>query len=185
MTTKELAAEVVKTLREQGLHITTVESCTGGGVANAITNIPGSSEVLRDAVVTYCNEAKIALGVPDHIIRDFTVYSQMVALCMAWEGRKTSVGADISVGVTGSLSRPDPENPNSQVGTVYIGVLREVETHKYPLQYAKTIRFDEPDREKAKDIVLGHVFKMVLDACNGAAQYWDWESPSRTDVPPA
>lgn len=69
-----LASQVVNKLRQDGLFITTVESCTGGGLANAITNISGASEVIKGAFVTYSNEQKIALGVPQEIIDKYTVY---------------------------------------------------------------------------------------------------------------
>jgi len=53
-----ISKEVVEELRRKNLCITTVESCTGGGVANSITDIPGASDVMKDAFVTYSNEAK-------------------------------------------------------------------------------------------------------------------------------
>jgi len=70
-----LAERVVSELRNKRLYITTVESCTGGALAYYITNIPGASEVLKDAFVTYANEAKIKLGVPSDVIEKYTVYS--------------------------------------------------------------------------------------------------------------
>ena len=61
-------AEIVKRLNEQKQTIATMESCTGGGIANEITNISGASAVLKESYVTYCNKAKIKHGVPADVI---------------------------------------------------------------------------------------------------------------------
>lgn len=67
--------EVIKLLTEKNKTISTMESCTGGGIANAITNIEGSSEVFKFGAVTYSNEYKIKMGVSSNIIDKYTVYS--------------------------------------------------------------------------------------------------------------
>ena len=67
--------EVVEKLRTIGKTISTMESCTGGAVANEITNIPGASEVLKFSAVTYSNEYKIKMGVSEEIINKYSVYS--------------------------------------------------------------------------------------------------------------
>ena len=68
--------KIVDKLIEENLTISTMESCTGGGIANEITNISGASSVIMESYVTYCNEAKIKHGVPKEIIDKYTVYSQ-------------------------------------------------------------------------------------------------------------
>jgi PncC family amidohydrolase len=113
----------VKVLKENGRIITFVESCTGGGLANAITNIQGSSEVLKDSFVTYSNEAKVALGVPQDVIDLHSVYSQACATEMALAGLEKSVGANIAVGITGSFNRVDTYNPeHSHPGETHLAV---------------------------------------------------------------
>lgn len=116
-----VAENIVSAMRARGLHITTVESCTGGGLANTLTNILGASEILSEAFVTYSNVAKIRLGVSAEVIDRFTVYSEETAVAMAEAGCRAS-GAEVGVGITGSISRVDPANPNSQPGMVYIAV---------------------------------------------------------------
>ena len=64
--------EVIKLLTEKNKTISTMESCTGGGIANAITNIEGSSEVFKFGAVTYSNEYKIKMGVSSNIIDKYT-----------------------------------------------------------------------------------------------------------------
>ena len=58
------AERLIALLAARNLYISTVESCTGGALVNAITSISGASDVLKDSYITYSNEAKIALGVP-------------------------------------------------------------------------------------------------------------------------
>ena len=62
--------EIVEKLRKLGKTIATMESCTGGAVANEITNIPGASEILKFSAVTYSNEYKIKMGVSEDIINE-------------------------------------------------------------------------------------------------------------------
>ncbi len=67
--------EIIEILTERNETIATMESCTGGGVANAITNIEGSSNVLKFSAVTYSNEYKIKMGVDSKVIDEYSVYS--------------------------------------------------------------------------------------------------------------
>ena len=75
--------EVINLLIKNHKTISTMESCTGGLIANAITNIPGSSEVFKFSAITYSNEYKIKLGVSEELINKYTVYSNEVAIDMA------------------------------------------------------------------------------------------------------
>lgn len=127
------AQSIITLLRAKDLYITTVESCSGGALANAITNVPGSGDVIKDSFITYSNEAKIALGVPEELIEKYTVYSLEVAVAMARAGLKHSVRADVAVGITGSLTRVDPENKNSVPGEVYVAIVTKDAEVRLPL----------------------------------------------------
>lgn len=152
----DLATQVVSRLRQNNLFITTVESCTGGGLVNAITNISGASEVIKGAFVTYSNEQKMALGVPREIIEEHTVYSVQTAMAMAQTGLQAAVSADIAVGITGSISRADPNNPNSVPGVIYVAV-------KYGDRInTQVFNFTEGERWEIKDKAVGEALKMVL-----------------------
>lgn len=94
-------SKIVNKLNEFNLSIATMESCTGGGIANEITNISGASSVLKESYVTYCNEAKIKQGVPAEVIAKYTVYSPETAIEMA-KAVKEKAKSDIGVGVTRS-----------------------------------------------------------------------------------
>ena len=114
--------ELTDLLIERGLTITTMESATSGQLASLITDTEGSSAVLKGAFVTYCNEAKILQGVPAEILERYTVYSGETAEAMAEACRK-AYGADIGIGVTGTMGNVDPANPEASVpGQVYFAI---------------------------------------------------------------
>ena len=75
--------DIVLLLKKKNKTISTMESCTGGGVANAITNIEGASEVLKYSAVTYSNEFKIKMGVSSEVIDKYSVYSMETAMEMS------------------------------------------------------------------------------------------------------
>ncbi|MGN0975324.1 MAG: CinA family protein, partial [Gemmiger sp.] len=110
---------VVRALREKGLHAATAESCTGGMIAEKLTNVPGSSEVFGYGFVTYAEAAKQAmLGVDAGLIERYSVVSGPVAVAMARGALKAS-GAELAVGVTG-IAGPGGALPGKPVGTVYL-----------------------------------------------------------------
>jgi nicotinamide-nucleotide amidase len=116
-----MAEAVVQLLRERNLTLATAESCTGGLIANRITDVPGASMVFTHGFVTYANSAKTSLlGVSaDDLAADGAV-SESVARQMA-EGALRASGADIAVAVTG-IAGPDGGTPEKPVGTAWIGV---------------------------------------------------------------
>ena len=101
--------DVVNLLIEKKMTIATMESCTGGFVASSITDIDGSSSVLKFSAVTYSNEYKIKMGVSKDIIDKYSVYSMNVAREMA---KKISdfASSNIGVGITGKINRVDENN---------------------------------------------------------------------------
>lgn len=114
---------VVSLLKAQGMHLATAESCTGGLIANRITNVPGASEVFTHGFVTYANEAKTdLLGVPAQDITAHGAVSDTVAMQMA-EGALRVSGADIAVSVTG-IAGPGGGTEEKPVGTAWIAVAR-------------------------------------------------------------
>ncbi len=113
----ELAARVVAENAAVGRKVALAESCTGGLVCAAITEIPGSSEVLERGFVTYSNEAKIeSLGVSAELIDTFGAVSVAVAWGMARGALKHS-DADVAVAITG-IAGPGGGTESKPVGTV-------------------------------------------------------------------
>lgn len=112
-----LAARVIAENRAAGRMVTVAESCTGGLVAAALTEIAGSSAVLDRGFVTYSNEAKRELlGVPAEILDTFGAVSVATAWSMAQGALKAS-GADVAVAISG-IAGPDGGSEHRPVGTV-------------------------------------------------------------------
>jgi nicotinamide-nucleotide amidase len=113
----ELARRVVEENRASGRKVVLAESCTGGLVAAALTEIPGSSAVLDRGFVTYSNEAKMeSLGVPLDIIETFGAVSIACVWAMA-KGALQNSGADVAVAISG-VAGPDGGTTLKPVGTV-------------------------------------------------------------------
>jgi nicotinamide-nucleotide amidase len=107
--------------RERGLKIATAESCTGGLVAGALTEIAGSSDVVDRGFVTYSNEAKHEmLGVPNATLKKFGAVSRQTAEAMARGALKNSA-ADLAVSITG-IAGPGGATPGKPVGLVHFAV---------------------------------------------------------------
>jgi nicotinamide-nucleotide amidase len=113
----EAAQRVVDSNRAAGRRITVAESCTGGLVAAAITEIPGSSDILEAGFVTYSNDAKLELlKVSPDVLETFGAVSIAVAWSMAQAALEMS-GADVSVAITG-VAGPGGGTEKKPVGTV-------------------------------------------------------------------
>jgi nicotinamide-nucleotide amidase len=113
----ETARRVVEANRAIGRRIALAESCTGGLVAAAITEIPGSSEVLDAGFVTYANSAKMdLLRVSSDVLDTFGSVSVATAWAMA-QGALDVSGADVAVAITG-IAGPDGGSEKKPIGTV-------------------------------------------------------------------
>ena len=118
---EHLARLGVGLAREAGASLATVESCTGGLVAGALTAIPGSSDVVDRGFVTYSNAAKTALaGVPEALIAQHGAVSEPVARAMA-EGGARAAGATLAVAITG-IAGPGGGSADKPVGLVHFAV---------------------------------------------------------------
>ena len=131
-----LAELLLTHAREAGLAIAFAESCTGGLIAAAMTEIAGSSDVVDRGFVVYTNRAKTELlGVPEAMIAERGAVSEEVARAMA-EGALKRLDADLAVSVTG-IAGPDGGTPAKPVGLVHIAAARKgkptlQERHQFP-----------------------------------------------------
>ena len=121
---------ITNTLIKEQLTITTMESCTSGLVASLLTDTEGASAVLKGAFVTYSNEAKIKQNVPADVIERFGVYSEETAREMALAAKR-AYGADIAVGVTGTMGNVDPANNDSTPGEVFFAIAHKEGTESF------------------------------------------------------
>mgnify|MGYP003393920414 FL=1 len=150
--------EIIHSLQKERKTIATMESCTGGGVANAITNCEGASEILKFSAVTYSNEYKIKMGVSSEVIEKFTVYSMETADEMSKNITKFA-SSDYGVGITGQLNRQDPANPVGQDNVVYISIY-DSKNDKY---YKDTIEVHKESRKLNKEHVIERIIEMLLE----------------------
>ena len=126
---EELNEVVVRLLNENGMTVSSAESCTGGGFASLITDVAGASNVFKSSFVTYSDEAKIKLGVDASVISEFGAVSPQTAESMA-EALFRATGADICLSVTG-YAGPDAD-PGHEAGEAYIGYMYKGKTgHVY------------------------------------------------------
>jgi len=117
------AKRVLELCRARGLRVATAESCTGGLVAAALTEIAGSSDVVDRGFVTYSNEAKAELlGVPYSTLKRFGAVSAQTAKAMAAGALKNSY-ADIAVSITG-IAGPGGGTRQKPVGLVHFAAAR-------------------------------------------------------------
>ncbi len=116
-----LTSRIGRLLRERGLTISVAESCTGGKLGDKITDVPGSSDYFLGGVISYSNDAKVALlGVKKSVLVTKGAVSEEVAHQMAAGARKR-FHSDIGVGVTG-IAGPNGGSVAKPVGLVYIAV---------------------------------------------------------------
>ncbi|HWP90867.1 MAG TPA: competence/damage-inducible protein A [Thermodesulfobacteriota bacterium] len=157
----ETLEEVVgKLLSQKGLTLALAESCTGGLVANRVTNIPGSSDYFDRGIVSYSNKAKIeVLGVPRFLIESYGAVSEEVVRAMADGVRKLS-NADLGVAISG-IAGPGGGTQEKPVGTVCIGI-----SHRERGTFSKKFQF-KGSREEIKlissEVALDWIRKFVLN----------------------
>lgn len=150
--------EIVKTLIEKNLRITTMESCTGGFLISAITDVEGASNITDGGFVTYSNKQKVAMGVPSETIDTYGVYSEETALKMA-EVCRAKMKADIGIGITGTLSNVDINNLDSIQGEVYFCIKYGDEK-----QITRKIKVPIETRHKQKEFIIDNVFEELSKA---------------------
>jgi nicotinamide-nucleotide amidase len=121
---RTLAEDILTTARQAGLKLATAESCTGGLVAGALTDIAGSSDVVERGFVTYSNQAKCdLLGVAVELLIAHGAVSEPVARAMA-EGAILHSAADVAVAVTG-IAGPGGGSATKPVGLVHLACARK------------------------------------------------------------
>lgn len=151
-----LEAVIVRRLTGRKQTLALAESCTGGGIAHRLTNVPGASAVLLAGLVTYSNEAKERfLGVRAATLADHGAVSEATAREMA-EGARRETGADFALSVTG-IAGPTGGSEAKPVGTAFIG-LASVQ----PTIVVK--QFNPYDRETFKQATANQALEMLRRA---------------------
>ena len=149
-----LSTAVGHALQARGLLLATAESCTGGGVAQAVTDIPGSSAWFERGFVTYSNGAKSGmLGVPAELIAAHGAVSEEVAAAMA-QGTLAHSEAQVAVSTTG-IAGPTGGVPGKPVGTVCFGWAMDGRVQTQRLVFAG-------DRQAVREQAVAHALRELL-----------------------
>lgn len=150
----DLAARVGRALQAKGLLLATAESCTGGGVAQAITEIAGSSEWFDCGFIAYSNASKTELlDVPAAVIAQSGTVSEEVAGAMA-EGALANSNAHVTLSTTG-IAGPGGAVPGKPVGTVCFGWAIEHHVHTERLVFSG-------DRQAVRNQTVAHSLQGLL-----------------------
>lgn len=152
--------EIVKILTEQNKTVSTMESCTGGALANAITNIPGASEILKFSAVTYSNEFKIKMGVQKEIIDTYSVYSIETAIEMS---KKISefTNSNYGIGITGKLNRADLHNLSGDNSTVYFSIYNKDNNTNYNGSLKVTKETRKENKEEVINLIVDKLYEII------------------------
>jgi nicotinamide-nucleotide amidase len=152
--TADLCTQLAARLKERGCKLATAESCTGGLIAAACTDLSGSSEWFERGFVTYSNEAKAeSLGVDAALIAEHGAVSEVVARAMAFGAIRHS-HAQVAVAVTG-VAGPTGGSPQKPVGTVWFGFMVDG-------QLSSETRRLEGDRAAIRAATVRHALQRLL-----------------------
>ncbi len=125
--TQDMAEHLGRLLLMHNIALVTAESCTGGGLAEIITRIPGSSQWFERGFITYSNDAKQEmLGISQDMLKEYGAVSEQIASAMA-EGALVNSHAQISVSITG-IAGPEGGTEEKPVGTVCLAWQQRDET---------------------------------------------------------
>ncbi|MGB1387946.1 MAG: CinA family protein [Paracoccaceae bacterium] len=148
---------LLQAARDAGVMIATAESCTGGMVAVALTDIPGSSDVVERGFVTYTNRAKTEmLGVRQDTLADYGAVSEEVAREMA-DGALAASGAQLTVSITG-IAGPGGSEFKPE-GRVCFGLARSGADTK-----TETVEFGAPGRAQVRAAACAHALALLIQA---------------------
>lgn len=150
--------EVLRGLKARGLTVSAAESCTGGMVSAALTDLPGSSGVFVGGVVSYWTEVKHkVLGVSAETLEQYGAVSPQTAKEMA-EGVRSLLGSDLALAMTG-VAGPDSDERGNPVGCVYLALADGKETRVVPLREPGSTREEirRQATEQALELLLEHL----------------------------
>ena len=154
-----LADALVKQLSDAGKAVATAESCTGGWVAKAVTDVPGSSACFAYGIVSYSNGAKESmLGLPTQIFIDHGAVSEAVVEEMA-NGVLNLSGADVGVAVSG-VAGPDGGSDEKPVGTVWIAWAVR---HGSKIKTDTTLHHFDGNRDAIRELTVAHALQGAID----------------------
>lgn len=156
--TRNYARQIIELARTRGVMIATAESCTGGLIAGALTDIAGSSAVMDRGFVTYSNAAKMEmLEVEPETLHAHGAVSRQTAMAMA-QGALAHSQADLTVSVTG-VAGPGGGSDDKPVGLVWFGLAQSGK----PVR-ATSRKFGDVGRERVRELTVEQALKLLIGA---------------------
>lgn len=153
--------EIVELLKEKNKTISTMESCTGGFIASSITDVEGSSEILKFSAVTYSNEYKIKMGVKKETIDEYSVYSIEVAKEMSKQISEFA-GSNYGIGITGKLNRQDESNTRGKTNEVHVCIYDKDNA----IYNTYSLEVENQTRHENKELILNMIIVYLKEILN-------------------
>ena len=161
----QLAKKLGEILLNHKLKVTTAESCTGGWLSQAITSIPGSSNWIDRAYITYSNKAKHEmLDVSNDILKSHGAVSQEVVEQMSFNALQKS-NSNISVAISG-IAGPDGGTEDKPVGTVWLGIAVKTDDLE-DISFASKLLHLKGDRTAIRQQAVQHALSSVIEMFEG------------------
>ena len=157
MDEESLAASIGKLLKQRGLTLAAMESCTGGLFSNTVTDVIGASQYFKGGLVTYTTEAKARYGVDAQVLERYGAVSEQTAAAMARAAR-LQLDASVGVGITGVAGPSEQEG--KPVGTVHIAVDHPKEHRAYTGKYSGS-RLDV--KQRVTTAALFHLRRLLVE----------------------
>jgi len=156
----KLAAQTLKMARDKGFHLATAESCTGGLIMAALTEIAGSSDVVDRGFITYTNRAKMeVLGVSTETLRIGGAVTEETAIAMA-EGALKHSSANLAISVTG-IAGPGGGSAEKPVGLVHMACAK-----RNSVTVHEKHTFGDIGRDKVREATVAAALRLFLKVMN-------------------
>jgi len=149
--------KVVEKLINNHETISSMESCTAGYFATTITNVDGSSEVLKFSAITYSNEYKIKMGVDKNVIEKYSVYSFETSREMS-KNISSFSESTYGVGITGKINRVDENNPYGEDNEIFVTIYNNKSNEYYDLK----VTCPNKPRKECKEFIVDKILDELL-----------------------
>lgn len=152
----DINEKLVLKLIEKNITVAAAESCTGGLLSSAFVDVPGSSDIFLEGVVTYSNDAKVRLGVDSSALKDYGAVSVQVALQMA-KAVKNRAGSMVGISTTG-IAGPGGGSAEKPVGLVYTAIVTDNSENVYKLNLSGD---RSSVRKQTVDFMINKLYEML------------------------
>ena len=152
----DINEKLVLKLIEKNITVAAAESCTGGLLSSAFVDVPGSSDIFLEGVVTYSNDAKVRLGVNSSALKDYGAVSEQVALQMA-KAVKNRAGSMVGISTTG-IAGPGGGSAEKPVGLVYTAIVTDNSENVYKLNLSGD---RSSVRRQTVDFMINKLYEML------------------------